>query len=68
MIKTKYVVAILAGTALAFSVGAITEWDNPDDIPVIEPVAVGLAGEKPADIVRYLMARGATLAIIGGPP
>ena len=59
MIKTKFGVAVLATIALAFSVAADTEWDNPDDIPVIEPVAVGLAGEQPADIVRYLMARGA---------
>ena len=59
MIKTKYGVAILATTALATSVGANTDWDNPDDIPVIESVTVGLAGEQPADIVRYLMARGA---------
>ena len=59
MIKTNSGVAILATTALAFTVGASTDWDNPDDIPVIEPVTVGLAGEQPADIVRYLMARGA---------
>ncbi len=59
MIKTKYGVVILATTALAISVGANTDWDNPDDIPVIEPVTVGLAGKQPADIVRYLMARGA---------
>ncbi len=59
MIKTKNGLAILAITALAFSVGANTDWDNPQDIPVIEPVTVGLAGEQPADIVRYLMARGA---------
>jgi dipeptidyl aminopeptidase/acylaminoacyl peptidase len=59
MIKTKYCCAILACTGLAFAVAANTGWDNPDDIPVIEPVVVGLAGEQPADIVRYLMARGA---------
>ena len=59
MIKTNYGVAILTSTALAFSIGATTDWDNPDDIPVIEPVAVGVAGEQPADIARYLMARGA---------
>lgn len=64
MIKTKYGVAILATTALATSVGANTDWDNSDDIPVIEPVTVGLAGEQPADIVRYLMARGALQARI----
>jgi len=59
MIKTIYGVAILATAALAFTADASTDWDNPDDIPVIEPVTVGLAGEQPADIVRYLMARGA---------
>ncbi len=59
MIKTKYGVVVLATTALAISVGANTDWGNPDDIPVIEPVTVGLAGKQPADIVRYLMARGA---------
>lgn len=59
MIKAKGGVAVVATTALAMSVGADTDWHNPDDIPVIEPVTVGLAGEQPADIVRYLMARGA---------
>ncbi|MEM8492910.1 MAG: S9 family peptidase [Pseudomonadota bacterium] len=39
-------------------------WQYPEDIPVIAPVSVGLAGEQPADIVRYLMARGATLMAI----
>ncbi|MEE4162062.1 MAG: S9 family peptidase [Woeseiaceae bacterium] len=36
-----------------------SEWNNPEDIPVIEPVTVGLAGERPAEIVRYLLAEGA---------
>ena len=58
MIKTKYFVALLATTTLACTASG-AEWDNPADIPAIEPVVVGLAGEQPADIVRYLMARGA---------
>jgi len=62
VLKTKYSVALLATMAVAFSVGANTDWDHPEDIPVIEPVTVGLAGEQPADIVRYLMARGALQA------
>ena len=37
-------------------------WDNPADIPVTAPVTVGLAGEQPADIVRYLLAEGAGAA------
>ena len=38
------------------------DWPYPEDIPVTGPVTVGLAGEKPADIVRYLMAGGALSA------
>jgi dipeptidyl aminopeptidase/acylaminoacyl peptidase len=34
------------------------EWPYPEDIPKVEPVTVGLAGEAPADIVRYIMAAG----------
>jgi len=64
MKKFRYIVAFLAATGFALSIAASTTWDNPDDIPVIEPVSVGLAGEKPADIVRYLMARGAESALI----
>lgn len=59
MIKIRYCAAILAVFSFAIATGATTEWHNPDDIPVVEPVTVGLAGERPADIVRYLMARGA---------
>ena len=49
--------------ALAAAPGFASEWNNPDDIPVIEPVTVGLAGERPADIVRYLFAQGAGVAM-----
>lgn len=59
MIKTRYCVAGLAALSMVVAASAASEWNNPDDIPVIEPVTVGLAGERPADIVRYLMARGA---------
>lgn len=53
-------IATLAALAVpAFADDETAEWAFPEDIPVIEPVTVGLAGEKPADIVRYLMARGA---------
>lgn len=38
------------------------QWDNPDDIPTTQPVTVGLAGSQPADIVRYLLADGASAA------
>ena len=37
-------------------------WPNAGDIPTAEPVTVGLAGEKPADVVRYLLAQGAKAA------
>jgi dipeptidyl aminopeptidase/acylaminoacyl peptidase len=38
------------------------DWDYPEDIPVIEPVTVGLAGELPADVIRFLLASGAEVA------
>ena len=38
------------------------EWPYPEDTPPTSPVTVGLAGEQPADIVRYLLAEGATAA------
>lgn len=44
---------------IAMSSGALAEWNVSEDIPVIEPVTVGLAGKEPADIARYLMVRGA---------
>lgn len=40
------------------------EWPYPQDIPEAKPVSIGLAGEEPADIVRYLMAEGAIAAQI----
>ena len=52
-------VAALTGIALVGTATADTDWPYPEDIPTIEPVTVGLAGEQPADIVRYLMVRGA---------
>lgn len=59
MIKTKYGFATVAASIMALAVSASTEWPYADDIPVVKPVTVGLAGERPADIVRYLVARGA---------
>ena len=57
-------VALLAGIAMAGPASADTDWPYPEDTPTIEPVTVGLAGQQPADIVRYLMARGADQASI----
>ena len=59
MINRQFTAMICFSIGLAHSVAAQSAWDNPSDIPVVEPVTLGLAGEKPADIVRYLMARGA---------
>ena len=55
----------VAPVAVFLSVVAMaSDWPYPEDIPVTEPVAVGLAGTKPADIVRFLYARGANDARI----
>ena len=59
MFSKKTLTAGIPILMLAFDASAQAEWDYPEDIPQIEPVTVGLAGEQPADIVRYLMVRGA---------
>ena len=42
--------ATIPALLFAFNAHAQADWDHPADIPVIEPVTVGLAGEQPADI------------------
>lgn len=59
MIKAKFAAVIVTVAGLANSSTLVSDWHNPDDIPVTGPVTVGLAGEQPADIVRFLMANGA---------
>ncbi len=51
--------AALLSLSLCTLPALAADWDYPEDIPVIEPVTVGLAGERPADIIRYLLAEGA---------
>lgn len=51
--------ATIAGCVLFAFTATAGDWDNPEDIPEPASVAVGLAGERPADIVRYLLAQGA---------
>ena len=61
IMKTYIHLGILTAlAALLVAIPVKAEWDNPGDIPVIEAVSVGLAGKQPSDIVRYLMAEGAT--------
>ncbi len=55
---TSATIALLALFAMN-TTPAADDWDFPEDIPVTEPVTVGLAGSSPADIVRYLLAEGA---------
>jgi dipeptidyl aminopeptidase/acylaminoacyl peptidase len=52
----------LATAALLPAGTSADVWPNAGDIPPAEPVPVGLAGEKPADVVRYLLAQGAKAA------
>jgi dipeptidyl aminopeptidase/acylaminoacyl peptidase len=52
----------LATAALLPAGAAADVWPNAGDIPIAQPVTVGLAGEKPADVVRYLLAQGAKAA------
>jgi dipeptidyl aminopeptidase/acylaminoacyl peptidase len=60
--RQENVLLTLASAALLPSIAVAEMWPNADDIPVAEAVTVGLAGEQPADIVRYLLAEGAKAA------
>jgi dipeptidyl aminopeptidase/acylaminoacyl peptidase len=48
---------ILLSTSIAFA-SESEPWDTPSDIPEIEQISIGLAGKKPSDIYRFLLARG----------
>ena len=37
---------------------SVIDWPYPEDVPVASSASPGLAGEKPYDIVRFLMTRG----------
>jgi len=50
----KATIALLALLAMN-TTHATDDRDCPEDIPVTEPVTVGLAGSSPAYIVRYLV-------------
>ena len=47
---------------LPTSAFAAADWPYPEDIPVAATPSVGLAGEAPADVERYLLAEGASVA------
>jgi hypothetical protein len=62
--KPEKTLLALTTAALIPGAAATSEWPLADDIPVAEPITVGLAGERPADIVRYLLAEGARSAYL----
>ena len=55
-------VSVLPLLLLAQPLVAADEWEFPDDTPKTEPVTVGIAGTMPPDIVRFLLAEGASSA------
>lgn len=59
VLRMLIIVLMSAGAAAAEG-----EWPYPQDAPISAPVTVGLAGQHPADITRYLLARGALGATI----
>lgn len=60
ILKTTKLLSFFAINAVAGGVAADdAAWPYPDDIPTVENVSVGLAGDKPADISRFLLAQGA---------
>ena len=48
---------MLGGAPANADTPAPTDWPHAQDIPAPEPVAPGLAGETPPDIVRFLLTR-----------
>jgi len=48
MSNRRHIATVLVGISLTVPALADTEWNYPEDIPVIEPVTVGLAGKKPS--------------------
>jgi dipeptidyl aminopeptidase/acylaminoacyl peptidase len=58
----KNAMVALAAAALLPAGATADVWPHAGDIPTAQPVTVGLAGEKPADVVRYLLAQGAKAA------
>jgi dipeptidyl aminopeptidase/acylaminoacyl peptidase len=60
--KSEKTLLALTTAALIPGMAAASDWPHAGDIPAAEPVTVGLAGERPADIVRYLLAEGAKAA------
>ncbi|GHF18646.1 peptidase S9 [Kordiimonas sediminis] len=57
MVRKFGIVALAALMSSSVLYAESADWPYPQDVPVSEPVSVGLAGEVPADITRYLMAR-----------
>jgi dipeptidyl aminopeptidase/acylaminoacyl peptidase len=45
-----------------FSAAHCTEWPYPQDTPQVKPINIGMAGNMPVDISRFLLARGPTRA------
>lgn len=56
--KRMLIAALTANLSVAASAQEIADWPYPEDTPTVSEVAVGIAGEKPADITRFLLARG----------
>ena len=64
LLSAACICVVVCGCNSADSGTVSSEWRYPEDTPKVESVTVGLAGEKPADIVRYLMAAGVLQARI----
>ncbi|GAA0855479.1 S9 family peptidase [Aliiglaciecola litoralis] len=57
VLLTNFTVLSLCSSAQAQQV-----WPYPDDVPKIQPLKIGTASDRPIDISRFLLARGALSA------
>lgn len=62
MSKPTNLLGLLLITSCFGHASAADEWEFPGDVPVTEPVTVGTAGVRPPDVVRFLLAEGASSA------
>ena len=56
----RYLFALIAIFFLPSFIVAETDWPYPEDTPKVKSLSIGMASDRPIDISRFLLARGAS--------
>ena len=56
----RYLVILMVLSVVPPLSHADTEWPYPEDTPKVKPLSIGMASDRPVDISRFLLARGAS--------